>query len=74
MTTIKLLLRLGNGQTKTVDATRIEHFCDVYRVFEPDGEPGFMKEVRNNIKTRYFLVHGEGLRKPVRAVAFEVIG
>jgi hypothetical protein len=71
--TIRLLLRLGNGQTKTVDATRVEHFSDVHRAFEPGGEPGFMKQVENTIKTRYFLVHGEGLKKPIRAAAFEVI-
>lgn len=72
---IKLLLRLGNGQTKTVDATRIEQFADIHRAFEPDdSEPGdSVKQVENTIKTRYYLVHGEGLNKPVRAAAFEVI-
>ena len=71
---MKLLLKLGRGnQTKTVEATRIEQYAEVRRVFVPGAEHGIVEQESAEVKSLYFLVHGEGLKRPVRAAGFEVI-
>lgn len=71
---MKLLLKLGRGnQTKTVEATRIEQCAEVRRVFIPSDGQGIVEQKSAEVKSLYFLVYGEGLKRSVRAVGFEVI-
>ena len=70
---MKLLLNLGNGQTRPLDnITRAEQFADFHQVFEMQ-ESGEMSTPMANVTPRYWLIHSSDLKKPVRCVGFEVI-
>lgn len=71
---MKLLLRLGNGQTKIIDnITSAEEFADYHRVFTPNEKEQAMVCPGATFKPRYWLIHSSDLKKPVRAVGFEVV-
>ena len=71
---MKLLLRLGNKQTKVVDhVTKAEEFADLRRVFSPSADEQAMECPNATIKPRYWLIHSEELKKPIRCVGFEVV-
>lgn len=70
---MKLLLRLGNGKAKAIDnVTHAEQFADFHQVFEMQAN-GEMSTPTATVTPRYWLIHSSDLKKPVRAIGFEVV-
>lgn len=70
---MKLLLRFGNGKAKIIDnVTRAEQFADLHQVFEMQ-ENGEMSTPMATVTPRFWLIHSSDLKKPVRAIGFEVV-
>lgn len=70
---MKLLLRLGNNQTKVIDnVTRAEQFADFHQVFEMQAN-GEMSTPMATVTPRYWLIHSSDLKRPARCTGFEIV-